>query len=42
MVEPKGRKTVRAYIWYISACLIAVCTIYPFLWMIATSLKPMP
>ncbi len=41
MVEPKGRKMVRMYVWYISACLIAVCTIYPFLWMIATSFKPM-
>ena len=42
MVEPMGRKKARSIIWYISACLIAVCTIYPFLWMIATSLKPMP
>ncbi len=42
MVEPAASKKVRAIIWYISACLIAVCTIYPFLWMIATSLKPMP
>ncbi len=42
MVEPKGRKRIRAFLWYIFACLIAVCTIYPFLWMIATSLKPMP
>ncbi len=42
MVEPRGRKEFRAWVWYISACLIAICTIYPFLWMVATSLKPMP
>lgn len=42
MIEPIGKRRARTIIWYISACLIAVCTIYPFLWMIATSLKPMP
>jgi multiple sugar transport system permease protein len=42
MVEPRGRKEFRAWVWYIAACLIAACTIYPFLWMVATSLKPMP
>ena len=42
MVEPRGQKEFRAWVWYISACLIAICTIYPFLWMVATSLKPMP
>ena len=42
MVENKKRKECRAFLWYISACLIAVCTIYPFFWMIATSFKTMP
>lgn len=41
MIEPKGRKQVRTALWYLFACLITVCTIYPFLWMLATSVKPM-
>ncbi len=42
MIEPKTSRSIRTAIWYFSACLIAACTIYPFLWMIATSFKPMP
>ena len=42
MIEPLRKRRIRTIIWYISACLIAVCTIFPFLWMIATSFKPMP
>ncbi len=42
MIEPKTSRSIRTVIWYFSACLIAACTIYPFLWMIATSFKPMP
>ena len=41
MVEKRATKSLRAALWYFFACLIALSTIYPFLWMIATSLKPM-
>ncbi|MBS4828473.1 MAG: carbohydrate ABC transporter permease [Firmicutes bacterium] len=36
----KQAKKVRSIFWYIGAILISLITVYPFLWMIATSLKP--
>lgn len=33
-------RTVKSVFWYIGAVLISIITVYPFLWMIATSLKP--
>ena len=36
----KVRKNLRNVLWYVVAVCIATVTVYPFLWMIATSLKP--
>ena len=36
----KKAKKVRSVFWYIGAILISLITVYPFLWMIATSFKP--
>ena len=36
----KHAKKVRSIFWYIGAVLISLITVYPFLWMIATSFKP--
>lgn len=36
----RSRKTVGSVFWYIGAVIIALITVYPFLWMIATSFKP--
>lgn len=36
----KHAKKVRSIFWYIGAILISLITVYPFLWMIATSFKP--
>lgn len=41
MIESRISRQVRRVLWYVSACLITLCTVYPFLWMIATSFKPM-
>lgn len=35
----KQKKYVKSFLWYIGAVLIALVTVYPFLWMIATSFK---
>lgn len=34
------KKKVKDVLWYIGAVCIALVTVYPFLWMVATSLKP--
>jgi multiple sugar transport system permease protein len=34
------KKKVHNILWYIGAICIAMITVYPFLWMVATSLKP--
>lgn len=36
----KKAKKVRSVFWYIGAIFISLITVYPFLWMIATSFKP--
>ena len=36
----KKAKKVRSFFWYIGALIISLITVYPFLWMIATSFKP--
>ncbi len=33
-------KKVRSFFWYVGAIIISLITVYPFLWMIATSFKP--
>ena len=33
-------KRVKSVFWYIGAIIISLITVYPFLWMIATSFKP--
>ena len=35
----KKAKKVRSFFWYIGALIISLITVYPFLWMIATSFK---
>lgn len=39
MVESRNARNVRRILWYIFGSMIAVTTVYPFLWMIATSFK---
>ena len=39
MVENKRTRRIRGILWYLFGALAAVCTVYPFLWMIATSFK---
>lgn len=39
MIQNKYRKRLKSFCWYIIAILIALTTVYPFLWMIATSFK---
>ena len=39
MVQNRNMRNLRRILWYICGSLIAVCTVYPFLWMIATSFK---
>lgn len=39
MVENRNVRNLRRVLWYLAGSLIAVCTVYPFLWMIATSFK---
>lgn len=36
----KTSRSIKTIMWYIGAVLIALITVYPFLWMIATSFKP--
>ncbi|SHO48895.1 carbohydrate ABC transporter permease [Anaerocolumna xylanovorans] len=36
----RTKKTFGDISWYAGACLIALVTVYPLLWMVATSLKP--
>lgn len=36
----KKAKKVRSVFWYIGAIFISLITVYPFLWMVATSFKP--
>lgn len=36
----KRANKIRSIFWYIGAVLISMITVYPFLWMIATSFKP--
>ena len=36
----KKAKKVRSFFWYIGALIISLITVYPYLWMIATSFKP--
>lgn len=36
----KKMRKVRGILWYVGAVLISAITVYPFLWMIATSFKP--
>ena len=36
----KKMKKVRSFFWYVGALIISLITVYPFLWMIATSFKP--
>ena len=33
-------KNIKSVFWYIGALIISLITVYPFLWMIATSFKP--
>lgn len=35
----KYKKRIKSVLWYTTAILIALTTVYPFLWMIATSFK---
>ena len=35
----RHKENVKSFFWYIGAVAIAAITIYPFLWMIATSFK---
>ena len=39
MVENKRSRRIRGIVWYLFGAMVAVCTVYPFLWMIATSFK---
>ena len=39
MVERRSTRDIKRLAWYICGSLIALCTVYPFLWMIATSFK---
>lgn len=39
MVEKQSKRNIRCILWYLFGSLIAICTVYPFLWMIATSFK---
>ncbi len=40
MVESSRQSAqFRRVVWYVSGCLIAVTTVFPFLWMLATSFK---
>ena len=39
MVENGRRRRVRGILWYFFGSLMALCTVYPFLWMIGTSFK---
>lgn len=41
MVENTAKRQRRTAVWYITALIITLCTIYPFLWMVSTSFKPM-
>lgn len=36
----KTRAHIKSVFWYIGAVLIAIVTVYPFLWMIGTAFKP--
>lgn len=36
----KTKEHIKGTFWYIGAVIIAAITVYPFLWMISTSLKP--
>lgn len=36
----KTTKKVKSVLWYIVAAVITLMTVYPFLWMVATSFKP--
>lgn len=38
----KGERIIRSSLWYIIAIMISLVAVYPFLWMIATSLKTTP
>lgn len=38
-MHKKTKKKIKAVIWYIGGILITLATVYPFLWMIATSFK---
>lgn len=39
MVERRSTRDIKRLAWYICGSLIALCTVYPFLCMIATSFK---
>ncbi len=39
MVVSAGSRRIRSLLWYLFATAIAISTVYPFLWMIATSFK---
>lgn len=39
-MKARTKKTVKDILWYLGAMIIALITVYPFLWMIATSFKP--
>lgn len=39
-MSKRTTKKVKSFFWYIGAFIISLVTVYPFLWMIATSFKP--
>lgn len=39
-MKSKKMKKAKSVLWYIGAILISLATVYPFLWMVATSFKP--
>ena len=40
MKKKKQKEIIKDILWYIAVIMISLITIYPFIWMIATSLKP--
>lgn len=40
MKKKKRKEVIKDILWYMAVILISLITIYPFIWMIATSLKP--
>ena len=41
MYDNARTRGFRSAVWYLFGIIIAVCTVYPFLWMIGTSFKEM-